>query len=402
MSDPSRVRVTGPLAMYVPGFGEKLAAEGYLRDSIAGQLRLVAHLSRWMAATGVDVGDLTPAARGAYLRERRTSGPVCLRSAKALDPLMSYLRSVGAVGRDAEPIAVGADRLLGDYRAFLLGQRALTPETTAGYLHAVRPFIAARVDGEEVDLSEVAAADVISFVVSACPGRSRGSAKLIVSALRSLLGWLFVTGRLDRDLSAAVPSVAGWRLAGLPKGLEPGEVRRLLGAFDRRTTAGRRDFAMTLMMVRLGLRAGEVRCLGLDDIDWRAGELVIRGKGPRVERLPLPTDVGEAVAAYLRRGRPRTAQGRTVFVRVHAPHGPLSSGAVTDVVCRAARRAGLGLVHAHVLRHTAATQMVRAGAALPEVGQVLRHRLLLTTAIYAKVDTDGLRVLARRWPGSAA
>jgi integrase/recombinase XerD len=175
-----------------------------------------------------------------------------------------------------------------------------------------------------------------------------------------------------------------------------------LGAFDRRTTAGRRDYAMALLMVRLGLRTGEVRQLRLDDIDWRAGELVIRGKGPRIERLPLPADVGEAIAGYLRRGRPTTAQDRTVFVRVHAPHGPLSSGAVTGSVCRAAERAGLGVVHAHVLRHTAATQMMRGGAALPEVGQVLRHRLLITTAIYAKVDTEGLRMLARPWPGSAA
>jgi integrase len=159
---------------------------------------------------------------------------------------------------------------------------------------------------------------------------------------------------------------------------------------------------MTMLLARLGMRSGEVRALRLEDIDWRAGELVVRGKGRRVERLPLPADVGEALAAYLRRGRPKTAEGRTVFVRVRAPHRPITSSAVTFAVSHAAARAGLGRVGSHRLRHTAATQMVRAGAALPEVGQVLRHRLLITTAIYAKVDRDGLRSIARPWPRSAA
>ncbi len=281
MSDPSRVRVTGPLAMYVPGFGEKLAAEGYLRDSIAVQVRLVAHLSRWMAGTGVDVGDLTPAARAAYLRERRTSGPVCLRSAKALDPLMSYLRALGAVGRDPYPIADGADRLLGDYGAFLLGQRALTPETTAGYLHAVRPFIAARVDGEEVDLCRVGSRGRHLVRGHGLPGPFPrvGEADRVGLAV---LARLAVRDRQTGQGSVRGGPVGG-RMAACRSAQRPRarEVRRLLGAFDRRTTAGRRDFAMTLMMVRLGLRAGEVRRLGLDDIDWRAGELVIRGKGSR-------------------------------------------------------------------------------------------------------------------------
>ena len=159
---------------------------------------------------------------------------------------------------------------------------------------------------------------------------------------------------------------------------------------------------MFMLLVRLGLRAGEVRALCLEDVDWRAGELVVRGKGNRVERLPLPADVGEAVAAYLQRGRPSTAQGRTVFVRVRAPHRPLSSAGVTNAVLTAASRAGLTAVTAHRLRHTVATQMVRAGVPLPEISQVLRHRRLLTTAIYAKVDRESLRQLARRWPGGAS
>ena len=196
--------------------------------------------------------------------------------------------------------------------------------------------------------------------------------------------------------------MAGGTRLGLPRGLDRDVVARLLACCDRTIPVGRRDYAMLALLVRLGLRPGEVASLRLDDIDWRAGELAVTGKGHRIERLPLPVDAGEAVAEYLRDGRPATAEGRTVFVRFRAPHRSLSVTGVTDTVNRTAQRAGLGCVRARQLRHTAATAMVQAGAALPEVGQVLRHRHLLTTSIYAKVDTEGLRELARPWPGGAA
>ena len=400
MSDPMKVRVDGPLAEFVPVFRERLRAAGYRRDSVADQVRLVADLSRWLTSEGVPIGKLGPAERAAFIAWRQSSGRRCLRSVKALVPFLEHLRAVGAVGPDRVQPPAADERLLEEFASFLRDERALTAGTAAGYVHCVRRFVIGMgVDGD-IDFGGVDAAAVVGFVTTACPGRSKGSAKLIVSSLRALLRWLFLTGRVNTDLSSAVPSVAGWRLAGVPRALEPDEVARLLAVFDRSTAAGRRDAAMTLLMVRVGLRAGEVARLGLSDIDWRAGELTVRGKGSRLERMPIPVDVGEAIVAYLQRGRPPTADGRTVFVRVHAPHGGLSTGAVTDTVCRAARRAGLGLVHAHVLRHTAATGMVRAGASLPEVGQVLRHRLLLTTSIYAKVDVEGLRTLARSWPGS--
>jgi integrase len=238
----------------------------------------------------------------------------------------------------------------------------------------------------------------MAFVVAVCPQRAAGSAKMIVTALRSLLGWLHLDGQLPVSLVGAVPSVAGWRLTGLPRGLEPDQLRRLLASCDRRRACGRRDYAIMLMLSRLGLRAGEVAGLWLDDIDWRHGEITVRGKGNRAERLPLPADVGAAVAGYLRRGRPTTAQGRSVFVRVKAPHRALTSAAVSNVVFDSAHRAGLGSIRAHRLRHTAATAMLRAGSPLAEVGQVLRHRSTLTTSLYAKVDRDALAVLARPWP----
>jgi site-specific recombinase XerD len=225
----------------------------------------------------------------------------------------------------------------------------------------------------------------------------------MVSALRSLLRFLHVDGLVDQPLVQAVPSVAAWKLAGLPKALDADQVSALLASCDKATAVGRRDYAILVALVRLGLRAGEVASLCLDDIDWRRGELTVRGKGNRHERLPLPADVGQAVVSYLEAGRPAaTATGREVFVTVRAPHRELTRVTVTQVVARAARRAGLGRIYAHRLRHTAATGMLRGGASLAEIGQVLRHHRALTTMTYAKVDIDALRALARPWLGGVA
>jgi len=401
MSNPSRVRVPGPLTSFAEGFAAELAKQGYRPNSAAYQLQLLAHLSRWLAAKGLDATTLTASVLKEFLAARRSQGYTLWLSPKALAPLVGYLRGIGFAVSAPKAALSPTEALLARYRRYLLDTRGLVATTARGYLDMVRPFVATRVIDGELDWVGLRPDDVTGFVLSTSDGRSIGSAKLAVTALRSLLGYLHVEGLIPRPLGAVIPSVAGWRLAGLPRSLEPGEVQRLLAACDRRTRTGRRDFAMLTLLVRLGLRAGEVHSLNLEDIDWRAGELVVRGKGNRVERLPLPADVGQAVAAYLRRGRPVTAQGRTVFVRVHAPHHPLSSGGVTQAVVAAASRAGLGQVSAHRLRHTVATQMVRSGVPLPEVGQVLRHRRLITTAIYAKVDREGLRLLARPWPGGA-
>jgi integrase len=257
-------------------------------------------------------------------------------------------------------------------------------------------------DGLTLNCDSLTAGDVTRFIVTHTSDQCRGTAKLTVTALRSLLGFLNTDGVIERNLSAAVPSVAGWRLAGLPKGLEPGQVEAMLRCCDRRTRLGRRSFAVTTMLVRLGLRAGELAALRLDDIDWHTGTIVVRGKGNQIERLPLPADVGEAVVAYLRHARPESALDRTVFVRFKAPHRALSAAAVRHIVTAAARRAGLGRIGPHRLRHTAATQMLRSGAPLSEIGQLLRHRRALTTAIYAKVDRTALRAIARPWPGGVA
>jgi site-specific recombinase XerD len=390
--------VRGPLEPHIVGFAGHLLRQGYTRTSAEQHVCFLAHLDRWMSGAGIGLDGLSLPVIERYLAQRRTAGYVEYRSMRALRPLLEFLAPLGVLPVEVVGPPGPAKELLDCYHDYLLGERGVTAGTARGYVDFVRPFVATRVRDEVLDLAGITAAEVTGFVLSSCPGRAVGSAKLTVCALRSLLRWLHLTGQTPSSLAAAVPSVAGRRLAGLPKGLEPGELRRLLASCDRRTRTGRRDYAVLLLLSRLGLRGGEIARLGLDDIDWRRGEVTICGKGSRSERLPLPADVGAAIAAYLRRGRPATAQGRSVFVRVHAPHRALTTGGVSMVVFDAAQRAGLPKMHAHRLRHTAATAMLRAGSPLPEVGQVLRHRSALTTAIYAKVDRGALGVLARPWP----
>jgi site-specific recombinase XerD len=393
-----RSLVRGPLEPHITGFAEELFRRGYTASSAEQHVCFLAHLDRWMRVEGIGLDGLSGPVIERYLAQRRAAGYVEYLSVKAVRPLLDYLTPLGVLPV-AEEVPTGpVEEFLGRYRDYLLRERGLTAGTARGYVDCVRPFVAARVRGEVVDLGTISAGEVTGFVLAACPGRAVGSAKLIVCALRSFLRWLQLTGQTPTSLADAVPAVAGWKLSNLPKALEPDQLRSLLTACDLGTPTGRRDYAVLLLLSRLGLRAGEVARLSLLDIDWRRGEIAVVGKGNRSERLPLPADVGAAITAYLRRGRPATAEGRWVFVRVRAPHRGLTPGGVSEVVFDAAQRAGLGKVHAHRLRHTAATAMLRAGSPLPEIGQVLRHRSALSTAIYAKVDRDALAVLARPWP----
>jgi site-specific recombinase XerD len=399
MGDPSRIRVTGPLEPYASGFVAELVERGYTPVSVAHQLRLMAHVSRWLALDGFGPDDLSPGRVEQFVAARRDAGYVNYVTTRALAALLEYLRGVGVVPPAVEPALSEVEGLLGCYRAWLCSERGLAAVTARNYADMVRPFVASRLNtAGELDLRSLSAGDVLAFVLAQCPHRRPGSAKLLVTALRSLLGYLHVEGVIARPLAPVVPSVAGWRLAGLPRGLAAEQVTALLASCDRDTSVGARDFAVLKLLIRLGVRRGEVAALTLDDIDWRCGEIVVRGKGSRSERLPLAADVGDALADYLRRARPGTAEGRIVFVRVKAPHRALTPAGVSQVVIAAGNRAGLGRVNAHRLRHTTATELLRSGAPLVEIGQLLRHRSQQTTAIYAKVDRERLRALARPWP----
>jgi site-specific recombinase XerD len=303
------------------------------------------------------------------------------------------------MSRSSARAADGADQLVDGFVGYLHSERGVTALTVEAYVSDVRRFLAQRGDS---DLTVLTAAEVSQAVLSQVGVRAPATVRRYGCALRSFLRYCYLVGLVDQDLSAAALPVSGRRRSLLPQGITPSEARLLLGACDRRRASGRRDYAVIVLMLRLGLRAKEVATLRLDDLDWRAGQLTVHGKGSRVDQLPIPVDVGEAIAAYLRRGRPRDAMVREVFVRVAAPQVAMTRGGVTAIVAAAARRAGLGVVRAHRLRHTAASDMLRAGAPLAEIGQVLRHRSPGSTAVYARVDVERLRTIAQPWPSGQA
>jgi integrase/recombinase XerD len=403
MSSRAPARVPGPLAGFAAGFGRELERRGYRPGAVADHLWLLVDVSRWLAERGLGASDLTAACLERFSVERRASGRLRLRSVGALRPLLEYLRGVGVA---PAPVVVtpltAADELVERYSAYLLERRGLSRSTVRNYVGVARVFFSWReATAGTLGLGGLAGDAVIAFVLDESRRCSVGSAKCMVTRLRALLRFLYVEGETCRDLAGVVPSVASWRLAGLVKALDGRSVSRLLTSCDRRTRVGRRDFAVLTMLSRLGLRAGELAALRLSDIDWRAGELLVRGKGSRQERLPLPADVGEALAGWLTRGRP-SCESVFVFTRVRAPLEGLSSGGISAVVQHACKRAGLPVVGAHRLRHTAATEMLRAGGSLTEVGQVLRHRSRDVTSIYAKVDRLALAAVVAPWPGATA
>lgn len=236
-------------------------------------------------------------------------------------------------------------------------------------------------------------------MVATSPGDRARHAPDVVPALRSFLRFALLEGVIALPLHGAVPPVAGWRMSPLPQGISPQSVQRLLESCERESARGRRDYAIVLLCSRLGLRAGEVVAMALEDLDWRRGELTVHGKARRDEAMPLPDDVGTAIAEYLRDGRPET-ESRSVFLRCHAPRRGLSVPSVHRIVSDACTRAGIARIGAHRLRHTAASTMLAGGASLAEVGEALRQRSATSTAIYAKVDRARLAPLARPWPGS--
>lgn len=288
--------------------------------------------------------------------------------------------------------------MLAAYRDYLVEERGLAASTVRNYLEVARPFVSQRGASGRTDLRGLTGVEVSEFVVDECRTRGVGSATIVVVGMRALLRWLHLAGITLTGLAGAVPSAASWPASSLPQPIDRRQAARLLACCDRRTAVGRRDFAVLTLLLRLGLRVGEVAVLELGDVDWRHGEILVRGKAGRAERLPLPADVGQAVAGWLRHGRPRCSSTR-VFTTLLAPRRELSRKGVSAIVHRAARRSGVA-VSAHRLRHTAATQLLRSGASLPEVGQVLRHASMLSTAIYTKVDHAALSAVARPWPVS--
>lgn len=390
--------IEGPLAPWAVGMEERLAELGYAAETMKDHRRWVARLSGFLAERALGAGDVTDEVLGQFCVSLRHAGLRSTPTTKTFRWLVVFLRDVGqvpAVTPDSPRSEL--DALIERYRRFALDERGLSPETVTNYMRPVRVFLA---EHAGQTLRELTAADVTRFMTGQTARLSVRGFERAATSLRSFFAFALAEGLIDTPLANAVPSAARWSVAGLPSSLTPAEVKALLAGCDLATSTGRRDYAILVLLVRLGLRAAEVAAMRLDDIDWRAGEIVVRGKARSEERMPLPADVGAAVAAYLRRDRPRRPE-REVFLRVSAPLRGLAPEGVSEVVRAASERAELGSFGAHRLRHTAGTQMLHGGASLTEVAQVLRHRRVATTAIYAKVDHRALRTLAMPWPGSA-
>jgi integrase/recombinase XerD len=397
----SRIDLTGPLAPYAAGFETELRRLGYTASPAKKHFYFLAHLSRWLDGHGLEVVDVATERVEPFFAARRAAGVTNLRTRAALKPLVIYLRRLGVVPAAEAPVpATDAERMLKGFRTYLRSERGLVEGTVRFYVHLAGLLVSEPATDGDAGLSALSARDVTAFTTQVCEGRGLSSCRQAVSALRSFLRFLALEGVIAVALDDAVRAVAGWDPA-LPRAIAWTDVARLLASCDRRRTIGRRDYAILLLLARLGLRGGEVVVLELGDVDWRNGELTVCGKARREGRLPLSTEVGEALAAYLQR-RP-TSQSRRLFLRCVAPYvGLADTGALRGVLERACPRAGLGYVSPHRLRHTTATEMLRSGADLAEIGQILRHRSSVTTAAYAKVDHDQLRLIARPWPGSAA
>ena len=394
---------SGPLASYAAGYGAWLAGRGYSRWTVSHRLWQLELLSRWLEHEELSPGELTPARVEEFLAVRRAAGYSSWLSARSTVLPLAYLREVGVVPVEVTSVVVDdpLERILAGYRRYLLDERGLTELPAGRYETVARLFLTGRVSPDGSGLDRLAGADVSLFLAAECPKRSVATARQLTAGLRSLFRYLYLTGAIPNALVWAVPAVADLRDRSLPRGLEAAVVGRLLDSCDRRRTVGRRDYAVLLLLSRLGLRAGEVAAVTLDDIEWRAGELLIHnGKGRRDQRLPLPADVGAAIVSYLRR-RPQI-EDRAVFLRVIAPAGGISRRGISAIVGAACKRAGVPQVGSHALRHTAAMEMLKGGATLHEIGEVLGHQSERATARYAKVDRTTLRQLARPWPQGGA
>ena len=396
----SRVVTTGPLAPFAEAYRVELRRRGYTPRSAVNELRQVARLSRWLEDREFGAERLDRERVEEFFAFQRAGGRHRAEwSRPGLWCLLEVLEVLGALEHEERARALSpTEMLLYSFERYLLIERALASGTVRGYVDHARRFLDGLPPG--TTLGEVTAPDVTTALRREAAAVSVAAAQNFRAGLRAFLRFCFTEGIAAADLSGAALAVTGRRRVSLPRGIEPAQARALLSSCDRRTALGRRDHAMLVVLLRLGLRAGEVARLRLDDLEWRAGELVVRGKGARLDRLPMPVEVGDAITAYLQRGRPRSDQ-REVFLAARAPFEPIATGTVGSTVRRACRRAGIAEVGPHRLRHTLACEMVRAEVPLIEIAQVLRHKSLQSSAIYARVDLDTLRGLAAPWPGGA-
>lgn len=391
-----------PLGPYVESFIRQLIDQGYTQRTVRPYLRLVADFSCWLEQQRVIVEEITPEHIKQYFKQPQR--PSRRGYAFTLQRFLDFLRQQGVIPEKTTSIVRTPAELLADeFGSYLRQERALAEITVTHYLVFINRFLKERFADGKIDLSVLCAADVVGFVERQAVVLHPKRAKIMTTALRSFLQYARYRGDIKMELAAAVPTVANWAKSSIPRFLSPDQIELVLAHCNRQTAIGRRDYAILLLLARLGLRGGEVAALTLGDIDWESGYISVCGKGSRRTQLPLPVEVGEAITSYLKNGRPSSAN-RRLFLRGRAPavgfRGPV---AISSLVMHALGRAGINAPHkgAHLFRHSLATGMLGQGASLAEIGELLRHRSPETTTIYAKVDLGSLRLLALPWPGGA-
>lgn len=390
------------MSEHLDAYAVAVAEQGYAHHSIRQQIVVIADFSRWLNQKHIAVQDLDSNVVDRFLRLRRRQQRLRRGDLKALERVLAMLRQIGVVKPDQPSVADTApSRIVAEFRRYLLQERGLSPLTLLNYVPVVEQFLAERFHNSAPNFAMLSATHITGFVMRHAPQLSPVRAGLMVTALRSFLRYLRRRGAIATDLAGCVPTVPNWSRSTLPRFLPAATVEHILECCDRKTSVGRRNHAILLLLARLGVRAGEVVGLSLDDIDWSTGQITIRGKGGKSAQLPLAADVGAALAAYVRHDRPRSAT-RRVFLRHRAPLvGFGNSSTISSLVRRALKHAGVESAHtgAHVLRHSLATSLLRQGGSLDEIGELLRHQSPNTTAIYAKVDVTALHTLALPWPG---
>ena len=393
----------GPVGPYIDSYEAEMRGEGYARQTREVQIRLVADFGYWLVKRGIQAQDITSELFRPYLRARARRRRPTRNDLSALQRLLDLLRRKGVVAAAVPPEATPVENVVAEFRLYLRHERALTSTTEKHYATFISEFLAARFGAGSVSLSQLCAADVTGFVRRRAGAIRSKRVQLMTTALRSFLRFARYRGDIEKDLAACIPAVANWKQSTLPRALPPDQVEQALNSVDRKTAIGRRDYAILLILARLGLRAGEIRALTLEDLDWHEGLITVRGKAGRFSQLPMPKDVGAAITDYLRHRQPITSS-RCVFLRAKAPAGGFQGqSGIGSLVRHTLERAGIDSPRkgAHQFRHALACQMLKQGASLSEIGELLRHRSPQTTAIYAKVDLDALAALALSWPGGA-
>ena len=395
---------SGPHGQLIECYAARLVGDGLVRHGTWRCLNVVGGLLSWIASRRGALSDLDERSVEQYLRHRAGKQSIQPGDRSALKRWLSVLREEGAIAPAVLPPLTSHDRIFKEFDAYLRTERGLAPKSIVRHLPVIRRFLHEVCPAGDDDLGKISQDGVIRYIERHAQDWSPGTGKAMCSSLRTFLRYLHHQGLNPRALADCVPSMRRWKLATLPTFLAAAQVQRALDGCDRATAMGRRDYAILMMLAKLGLRADEVATLTLDDIDWRASEMLVRAKGRQRARMPIPPDVGAAIVGYLRNGRPKSSC-RRLFIRALAPYVGFASGcAITMIAKTALDRVGIeGCAHrgAHIFRHSLATELLRSGATLTEIGQLLRHESHDTTRIYAKVDIEALRTLSLPWPGGA-